>query len=104
MIDETTCAVGLTYCQARLNDPVPRIRGDRIIQSTVRHPGHRQLRLFNPRENTNQSLVKVGFRKKTPKVWGSLNVHKTSFTDIVSSHNSLLLNLMCTVWKDWNFV
>ena len=54
---------------------------------------------------TNGSLVTGGVREKTPKIWGSFaqNLVYEHFQQPQWDAQSVFLNLICTVLKDWNF-
>ena len=51
-------------------------------------------------------MVTGGFSEKTPKVWGSFaqNFVYGHFQQPRWDTQSVFLNLICTEWKDWNFI
>ena len=51
-------------------------------------------------------MVTGGFSEKTPKIWGSSaqNFVYGHFQQPKSDAQSAFLNLICTMWKDWNFI
>ena len=54
----------------------------------------------------NGSVVTGGFSEKTPKIWGSfaLNFVYGYFQQPKWDAQSVFLNLICTMWNDWNFI
>ena len=55
---------------------------------------------------TNGSVVTGCFRERTPKIWGSFaqNFVYGHFQQPQWDAQGIFQNLICTVWKDWNFI
>ena len=62
--------------------------------------------LYNAPLVTNRSLVTGGFKEKNPKLWGSFvqNFIYGHFQHPQWDAHNVFLNLICTVWKDCNFI
>ena len=102
------CAVGLTYCRGswpwtvralQLPPPPGKTQIVLWLKLALERKLHKYWVLY-----TCTKRLKLALERKLRKYWVLYILHKTSFTAFFSSPNSVTLNLVCTEWKDWDFV